>query len=97
MLFFEILTLPQTLCAAPRSPLFSHGLRAGRGTYLHVLNQHDVDRICNTAYHLTQRSHSETARLYILGVYDEFCSFLGVFFADFAGISGSCFNMLDLF
>lgn len=32
-------------------------------TYLHVSNQYYVDRICITAYHMTQRSRLEPARL----------------------------------
>lgn len=54
--------------------IFLHGLETQGGLckYQHVSNQHDVDRICNTAHHLNNGCYLETAQIRILGVRDEF-------------------------
>lgn len=66
--------------------------------YLHASLRHYVHRICQTAYCLTHRSQSETARLCVLGWLMRWvwvCCFF--FTTDFAGISDCLFNMHALF
>ncbi len=79
------------LAAAAAAQRFSLFFTWAICSYLHVSSQQNVDRICKTADHVMHRSRHCSA-LYF-GVSDEFCSH----FADFARVSGGCFDTLALF
>lgn len=66
-----------------KSSAFSRGLQTASClcTYLHVSSWYFVDRICNKAYHLTQRGCSETTVLYLAGKVGVFLLFFLMLFS----------------
>lgn len=85
-------------CVLHCFPCFSHRLftTSGLCAYLHPSSRHYIDRIGQTACHLTRRRGSETAWLCILVLSDEFF-FSELFLPTFSGFSGGCFDRLELF